>query len=298
VSRIFDALRRSEPPTGNGSPSQAAADGKHWQDVLKSIESRPEFLEGTKPLLCQPRPEEHLVAADQNDTPGQEEFRLLCHRLERVREQRALGKILVTSAIPKEGKTLVAINLAATLARRSSSVLLVDADMRHPTIHRALGLSSRPGLADFLEGRSDATAVFQRLEPLGFYYIASGHSSTNPAELLQKPKLRELMSLATAKFEWIIFDSPPLNVFADAHCLSTLVDAVLLVVREGLTSTEALEEARTSLQGAFVAGLIVNASTGSSRKYYRYEKDFSARAVAVPTQAGSCTDSASSPQGN
>jgi protein-tyrosine kinase len=284
--------------TGNGTPSQSPGEGGHWQDALKSFEPCPEFLQSIEPVVCKPRLEEHLVVTSQNHDSGQEEFRLLCHRLERVREQRPLSKILVTSAIPKEGKTLVAINLAATLARRSSSVLLVDADMRHPSVHRALGLRLRSGLADFIEGRSDVSAVFQRLEPLGFCYIASGHPSTNPAELLQKPKLREFVGLATAEFEWIVFDSPPLNLFADAHCLSTLVDGVLLVVREGLTSNEALEEGRASLQSAFVAGLVVNASTEANHKYYHYEGDPSDEAAGLPTQAVSASDSASSSQGN
>lgn len=266
--------------------------------MMKSFEPCPEFLESIEPVVCQPRLEAHLVAAAQNHASGQEEFRLLCHRLECVREQRPLSRILVTSAIPKEGKTLVAINLAVTLARRSPGVLLVDADMRHPSVHQTLGLRLRPGLADFVEGRSDASAVFQRLEPLGFCYLASGQPSTNPAELLQKPKLRELVGLATAEFEWIVFDSPPLNLFADAHCLSTLVDGVLLVVREGLTSKEALEEGRASLQSAFVAGVVVNASTESSHKYYHYEGDSSAQAAALPAQAVSASDSASSSQGN
>jgi len=293
VSRIFDALRRSEQVK---NPPATRPNGEQVQDVLRSFESRPEFLEGIERKVCRPHAEGHVLSVGRNGARGQEEFRLLCHRLERIRQDQALSKILVSSAIPAEGKTLVAVNLAATLAQRSPSVLLIDGDLRHRGVHRLLGLERGSGLADFLEGRIGAAAVFQCIDPLGLYYIPAGHSSINPAELLQKPKLRELIGMAVAEFAWIVIDSPPLNLFADAHCLSTLADGVMLVVREGLTSKNVVEEAKASLAGAFIAGVVVNGSTTSNYKYGLYESYGSARA-AVPTQAASSSTSGSSSSG-
>jgi Mrp family chromosome partitioning ATPase len=114
--------------------------------------------------------------------------------------------------------------------------------------------------------------------------------------LLQRPRLRELMGTAVAEFAWIVIDSPPLNLFADSHCLSTLVDGVLFVVREGLTSKNVVEEAKASLSGAFVAGVVVNWSTTSNYKYGLYESYGAGRAAAVP-QADSTPASGPSSSG-
>ena len=273
MSRIFDALRRLSKANANHSSNRPPGDASQWRDLRASFESRAGGFEQAERVVCQPRPEEHVVAIGQNHSPGQEVFRVLCHRLQQVRQQRPLSAVLVTSAIPKEGKTVVAINLAAILARTSPRVLLVDADLRHPGIDRALGLRSLVGLADFLEDRIELAATCLRVDPMGFYYLPPGHPSSNPVELLQKPKLQELVSQKVAAFDWIVLDSPPLNLFADARHLATLADAVLLVAREGLTPREAAEQGLAALEGAFTAGVVLNASTNSNHDRYYHSYD-------------------------
>jgi capsular exopolysaccharide synthesis family protein len=169
--------------------------------------------------------------------------------------------------VPREGKTVVAINLAATLARSSSAVLLVDADLRHPRLP-VLGIAPGPGLADFLAGQIELTQAIHRVESLGFYYLAAGFASANPSELIQKPALQEFISQAAAAFDWVIFDSPSVNLFADPRHLATLVDGVLLVVRENVTPKEAAEKSLAALDKAFIVGLVFNASTGSPYAHY------------------------------
>ena len=199
---------------------------------------------------------------------AQERFRVLCHRIQQIRQQRQLRHLLVTSAIPKEGKTMVAVNLASLLARSFPRVLLVDADMRNPGISPALGIPSLPGLAEFLEGEIDLSVAVRQVDPAGFYYVPSGRAERNPAELLQKPALQEFVDSVVSAFDWIIFDSPPLNLFADAQRLSQVCDAALLVFREGVTPREAPEQCMIALEGRFIAGIVLNASNDPGECYY------------------------------
>ena len=252
---------------GEVRSGQAPGNGGPWQGLAASLESRPEIVERAARVACQPRVEERVVALGQYHTSGQEVFRVLCHRLRQVRERRPLRTVLVTSGVPKEGKTVVAVNLAAMLARSSPRVLLVDADLRHPKLP-VLGLSPERGLADYLAGRIELSGAIRHVDPLRFYYLSAGHASANPVELLQKPALQEFMNQTAAAFDWVILDSPPVNLFADARRLAMLVDGVLLVVCQDVTPREAAEQSVAALEGAFIVGLVFNASTHSPHDHY------------------------------
>jgi capsular exopolysaccharide synthesis family protein len=178
-----------------------------------------------------------------------------------------LRTILVTSPVPGEGKTVVAINLAATLARSSSTVLLVNADLRKST-RPVLGIDPGRGLSDYLAGEMDLMKSIRRVDPLGFYYMPAGITSTNPSELLQKPALQEFMNQASVAFGWIIVDSPSVNLYADSRHLAMIVDGVLLVVRESVTPRNLAQKSLAALDKAFIVGMVFNASTGSPYAQY------------------------------
>ncbi len=237
------------------------------RDLAARASLRPEIVAHADNVLCQPQAEERVLTSGQFPASAQESFRVLCQRLLQIRGQRRLQTVLVTSPVPREGKTVVAINLAATLARSSSAVLLVDADLRHPRLP-VLGITPSCGLADYLAGRIEVMRAIRRVDPLGFYYLPAGFASTNPSELLQKPALQEFISQAAATFDWVIFDSPSINMFADPRHLATLVDGVLLVVRENVTPKEAVQKSLAALDKAFVVGLVFNASTESLYAHY------------------------------
>lgn len=270
MSRILDALRRSERENRKEGAALPSPDTAPLQDLLVTLEAQPGNLESVARLVCRANPEEPLVCNTHNHDVGAEKFRVLCHRLRQLRQRRPLSRVLVTSAIPKEGKTVVALNLALTLAFSSPRVLLVDTDMRQSGLEGALGIPPLPGLADFLEGRLELSATFRRLEPLGLHYLAAGNASSNPVELLQRPRMRELMEQTARAFDWVVFDSPPVNPFADAHCLAGLADAVLLVTRSGWTPREGLQQALTALEGAYIAGVVLNGSGDPHRDHYYY----------------------------
>ncbi len=259
---ILGALGQQEDPQAGKTFGQFCEPGEQWRDLAARFNLRPEIVEQAEQVACQPRADERVLSTGRFPASAQESFRVLCQRLLQVREQRRLQTVLVTSAVPREGKTVVAINLAATLARSSSAVLLVDADLRHPRLP-VLGITPGPGLADYLAGQIELTQAIHRVESLGLYYLAAGFASANPSELLQKPALQEFISQAAAAFDWVIFDSPSINLFADPRHLATLVDGVLLVVRENVTPKEAADKSLAALDKAFIVGLVFNASTGS-----------------------------------
>jgi protein-tyrosine kinase len=245
--------------------------GEQWRHLAARIQLRPDIVAQAGKVLGKPQAEERVLTSGQFPASAQESFRVLCQRLLQVREQRRLQTLLITSPVPREGKTVVAINLATTLARNSKSVLLVDADLRHPRIP-VLGIAPQRGLADYLAGRIELAGAIRQVDPPGFYYLAAGFASTNPSELLQKLALQEFISQAAAAFDWVIFDSPSINLFADPRHLATLVDGVLLVVRENVTPKEAAEKSLVALDKAFLVGLVFNASTGSPYAHYRMSK--------------------------
>lgn len=241
--------------------------GEQWRHLAARIHLRPDIVAHAGKVLGKPQAEERVLTSGQFPASAQESFRVLCQRLLQVREQRRLQTLLITSPVPREGKTVVAINLATTLARNSNAVLLVDADLRHPRLP-VLGIAPQRGLADYLAGRIELPGAIRQVDPPGFYYLAAGFASTNPSELLQKPALQEFISQAAATFDWVIFDSPSINLFADPRHLATLVDGVLLVVRENVTPKEAAEKSLVALDKAFLVGLVFNASSGSPHAHY------------------------------
>jgi capsular exopolysaccharide synthesis family protein len=268
--------RFQQPSPLNG---QAAANGKgsvHSSGAQtlpgllhESLKTWPKGFENVECVRYEARPEHRLVGVGQNHDLGTENFHLLCHRLQRLRQQRPVRSLLIASSIPREGKTVVATNLAVALARNSDRVALVDADMRQARSNRPLGLGALPGLAEFLEGKLELGAGIRYIDPLGLYFLPAGNTEGNPYELLQRPRVHELMQ-AMASFDWVIFDSPPFTPFADAHCLAALTDAVLVVVRPGMVRQDVLQRSLANLDAAHVAGVVVNATDDPSNENYYY----------------------------
>jgi capsular exopolysaccharide synthesis family protein len=269
--QILGALGQLDNPQAGKIGGHVAERGEQWSDLAGRITLLPELVENAQQVACQPQTAERVLTSGGFPALAQESFRVLCQRLLQVREQRRLRTVLITSPVPREGKTVVAINLGATLARSSSSVLLVDADLRHPGLP-VLGIAPSRGLADYLAGGIELAQAIRRVDPLGFYYLAAGFASTNPSELLQKPALQQFVSQAAAAFDWVIFDSPSINLFADPRHLAMLVDGVLLVVRENVTARESMEKSLAALEKAFVLGLVFNASTDSPHAHYDLSK--------------------------
>ncbi|MGA9388933.1 MAG: CpsD/CapB family tyrosine-protein kinase [Candidatus Sulfotelmatobacter sp.] len=205
---------------------------------------------------------------------GTEEFRTLRSRLYHAREKMPLKKVLITSALPKEGKSFMASNLAQVLARQQGRrVLLIDADLRGPRLHMMLGTTSSPGLADYLQGGSDEFSIMQRGPMENLYFIPSGHEISDPAELVANGRLKLLLQRIEALFDWIIIDSPPAVPVSDASVLAKACDGVLMVVRSNATPVDMARKARREFPDESLIGVVLNGTNMEAMPYTRYYYD-------------------------
>jgi polysaccharide biosynthesis transport protein len=185
---------------------------------------------------------------------------------------------MVSSALPQEGKTTTSINLATVLAQKSGRVLLIDADLRRPGVHRAFGIRQAPGLSELLTGSilSLSQAVVSQLPVPHLSVLPAGSSPPNPAELLSTKEMWELLAQCRTEFDYVVVDTPPMLSVTDAVVLSRSVDSVMLVIRSGQTPREALRRTCEMLtrMNINLAGLVVNdlnARTLDMKYYYGYK---------------------------
>ena len=191
--------------------------------------------------------------------PGAEQFRTLRSRLNRMRETQPLQTILISSAVPAEGKTTVSCNLAYALAQQQGSrVLLVDADLRSPRVHFVLGTPAAPGLAEYLQNTATEMEIINCSSADGLCFIPAGNHVSHPSELISSERMRNFLESVKPAFDWIIIDSPPALPVADASVLGGLVDGVLFVVRANSTPAEASQRACKELRDAHILGVILN----------------------------------------
>ncbi|HEV2175936.1 MAG TPA: polysaccharide biosynthesis tyrosine autokinase [Terriglobia bacterium] len=179
--------------------------------------------------------------------------------------------ILVASAQPNEGKTCTSLNLALSLAQRGGRVLIIDSDMRKPSVAQALGLRNEKGLSGILTCAHNLEDGLQQVEGVAnLWVLAAGPHSPNPAELLGSPGMEDLLGELRQRFDHVVFDSPPVLMVTDATVLSTLADGVVLVVEGGVTAQGALLRAHRILMqaGARILGVVVNKVETQHGYYY------------------------------
>jgi capsular exopolysaccharide synthesis family protein len=190
-----------------------------------------------------------------------EEFRHLRTNIRFLSVDRQIGSFVVTSAMPGEGKTSTASNLAIALAQAGQPVVIVDADMRRPSVADTFGISGAVGLADVLLGEVSLRDAVQKWRPdLPLYILPSGPTPPNPSELLGSQQLEKLIQSMRETNMIVVFDSPPLLPVTDAAVLARATDGALLVARVGKTRTDQLETAAEVLRtaNAPILGAIAN----------------------------------------
>jgi capsular exopolysaccharide synthesis family protein len=189
-------------------------------------------------------------------------------------------KIIVTSSIPGEGKTSIAVNLALTLSSANNSVLLIDADLRKPRVHKLLGITdgTKMGLTNVLRDRDNTGVgcIRHNIDSKGLSVIPCGIIPPNPAEILGSAKLGHLISKLGDAYDFIILDTPPVSVVTDAAVLSQFADGVLFVVRQKYVTFEQARLAKQKLQvvNANILGVVINdfnlKHVDKSDSYYNY----------------------------
>jgi len=188
---------------------------------------------------------------------------------------RAPKSLLVTSSVPAEGKTTTVVNTATVLAQTGAQVLVIDADMRRPRLHKAFGLNNNDGLSAILSSDTTEAEVLSKITKFNgtnIYLLSSGAIPPNPAELLGSPQMKLLLDMAGETFDYIVIDSPPVASFTDGVLISSLVDGVLLVVQGGKTSRQVVKRTRQMLHeiGAKIIGVVLNKADVRLNDYYYY----------------------------
>jgi protein-tyrosine kinase len=228
-----------------------------------------ETLKATIPV---PSEQARLVALDKPDSPAAEQYRVLHQRLVRLSARRPLRVVAVTSAGRREGRTTTAANLALTAAQEGRATVLVEGDLRRPSLSALLGLAPRAGLAEVIEGKAELAQAVTRLGPLAVL-CAGGDGRDAP---LRNPRAQAVLEQLRAAFELVIVDAPPAIAFADGDRLVAAADGALLVVRAGSTPRQVVRLALESL-GDRAAGVVLNDVDAESMVHGRWILEGNAR---------------------
>lgn len=249
------------------------------RDLLDNTISSPEDVEESldAPVLASVQydgdvPKHPLLTEAGSHAPRVEAFRLLRTNLQFLNLDTRPKSLVITSAVPGEGKTSTATNLAIALAQTGQRVLLVDGDLRRPKVASLLGLERSVGLTTVLVGRSELQDSIQKHSDSGIYFLASGPIPPNPTEVLQSHAAQSLFDRLNQMFDMVIIDAPPLLPVSDAAIMARDVDGAILVVRHGKTTKDQLKQAGFRLEqvDANLFGVTVNMTPKRGNKSYGY----------------------------
>jgi capsular exopolysaccharide synthesis family protein len=257
----LDLDATSRMPLVLTTQTQGAAAEEH--DLLKDVES----------VSIKPLESGRLVCLTDEVSPASEAFRLIGVRLRNMRRDRPLKNLLITSTIPQEGKSMVASNLACMLAQGAQEkVLLLDGDIRRPTVAQKLGMEARAGLCEFLRKEVSLSRSLAYLPEAKIWALPAGHVNGNPLDLLQSQRLFPLMVQLAGMFDWVIIDSPPVLPVADASIWSGIADGIVLVARYGTTQKKDLLRGIKEIDKKKVVGAILNCSKNLRHSDYYYTR--------------------------
>ncbi|HOP40292.1 MAG TPA: XrtA-associated tyrosine autokinase [Geobacteraceae bacterium] len=230
------------------------------------------FAADQPPTITSP----YLVTVQDPHCPISEEYRKLKSLIVRTTREKFLNTIMVTSTCKGEGKTITALNLAISLAQEfDHTVLLVDADLRQPSVTRYLGIQAEPGLSDCLSNGRDVGDALVKTGIGKMVVLPAGKAMANPVELLSSGRMKQLVHELKNRYRdrYIIIDTPPILHFAEAHAIGSCVDGVVFVVGEGQAPISDVKESMRMLKDCQMLGVVYNnvASARFTEGYnYRY----------------------------
>jgi capsular exopolysaccharide synthesis family protein len=282
MSRLLDALQQSKRETGVDSLPQTDDFLERDSTVAEVVEHPTGPAHGMRAVpadayrteagvpavvsLSALMPESRVEALTTPNSFAAEQFRTLGARLHHLAERRNLKTILVTSDSFQEGKTLICLNLAVTLAKRSGrKVLLIEADLRKPALMSTLGVQSLPGMSDWVRSDERLTNFIYQVGNLNLWTLPAGNQCEHPLEIVQSARMRELVEEGRDQFDWVLIDSAPLLV-ADANVLSRLADGTLIVVRQTHTRRKRLQQSMKGIENAL--GFVLNDASAADPSGY------------------------------
>jgi len=259
---------------GNGSgavpPVAVATDSAPvaTPEPLPPAERKGEEFAGNRALA------ERLAATGQMPPRSCEQYRRLAATLHQAQVEKSIRVVMVTSAVAGEGKTLTAANVALTLAESyGRNTLLIDADLRRPAVHELFAVPNVSGLSDGLRATAEQKLSLRRVSPR-LSVLTAGQPDQDPAGLLTSESMRRIVEEAAAAFDWVVIDTPPVGLLADAKLLAAMVDTVLFVVHAASTPYPVVQRAIEALGRQRVMGVVLNQVEDERRlgqdKYYHY----------------------------
>lgn len=278
MSRLEEALKRAAPDSPVAAPGP---DGTLEAYATEAPESDSEELPpapdepmapdeevpaqpATARLSMTPDVLAKVVVGGAAPPTSVEQYRRLAAVLHHAQADRGIQIVMVASALPGEGKTLTAANLALTLAESyRRSVLLVDADLRRPSLHTLFGLPNHSGLTESLRAREDRRLTLIEVSPR-LTVLPAGRPDPDPMSGLTSPRMRRVLEEARERFDWVIVDTPPVGLLPDAHLLASMVDGALLIVNAGRTPYQATQKAVQAIGPDRVLGVVLNRMEESS----------------------------------
>jgi len=220
----------------------------------------------------------YIISITQPDSPIAEEYRKLKSMVIRDTKTDFLNTVMLSSAIEGEGKTLTAINLAVSMAHElDHTVLLIDADLRRPSVHEYFGMKPEFGLSDYLARDIDVTEILIKTGIGNLVIIPAGSRYKNPVELLSSGKMKSLLEELKHRYmdRYVIIDTPPLLPFAESITIASYVDGIIFVIKEGHAQLKAIKEALNLVKNTNILGVVFNSVSDvnlDGHYYYRYHR--------------------------
>ena len=290
MSRIDEALRRKgERVVERGSSGAQALFVSAWDH-----ESGPRPVEALRPAALPPPATGEIISVVREPQPSEcvqtltnawkdrlatapeanqilvEQFRRLAGTLHQAQASDGIRVIMLTSASPDDGKTLTAVNLALVLSESyRRRVLLIDADLRRPSLGGSTGLSSAPGLTDALAAKIDQKLSIMQLTPT-LMLLPAGRPDPDPMGGLTSLRMKQILEEAAGLFDWVILDAPPMGPLADAQLLSQMVDGAVFVVRAGQTPHAQVQKAIDAIGRERILGVVLNGVANMPTDQYQY----------------------------
>jgi capsular exopolysaccharide synthesis family protein len=276
VAKVYEALRRADEERKRraGDEAAAAAPVEFERAVPERPGKRARFWKRwrrRRSRRSQGEPSEinkRRIALLQPDSYVAEQYRALRGRIDAIAAERPVRTLAVTSALPREGKTTAAINLAIVTAMSlGRRVLLVDCDLRKPKIHEALGLRPEAGLAEVLTNAVNLDQAIVKVEGVNLEVLAVRSRPVNPSELLGSAKMSEVMEEVARRYDRVIIDTPAALGLPDAKAVSELCDGLVMVVRADVTSRQDVEATLEILDRRRLLGLLLNGAQVDQGRY-------------------------------
>ncbi len=264
-----DAGRNGSAPAGNAARFESKP---RLVAMRADAEPIPEVFKRFPVLKGQPSPTSKLVTVTQRESASAEAFRLLATRLNDSRQARPMKRVLVTSGIPQEGKSLMAANLACALSKSDHPrVLLIEGDLRRPALSALFEVPTGNGIAEFVEDKCPLEECIYFIRSAGVWLLPAGRASSNPQALMKSESLASLVAQASAWFDWVVIDSPPMLPLADTSIWMRVAEGILLTVRQGKTEKKALKSCIEALDQEKVIGVILNSAKIPEHSDYYYQ---------------------------